>query len=75
MPSAPAAKAAAIPTPSTIPPAAIIGKSVCLRIDCSKTYRPTSSGFLNPPPSVPSTTNPSTPALTALRAPARLGTA
>ena len=35
----------------------------------------TSSGFLNPPPSVPSTTRPSTPALAAFIAPARFGTA
>ena len=75
MPSAPAANAAAIPIPSTIPPAAIIGISVCLLIDCNKTYRPTSSGLLNPPPSVPSTTSPSTPAFTAFNAPAKLGTA
>ena len=32
IPSAPAAKAAAMPIPSTIPPAATIGKSVCFLI-------------------------------------------
>ena len=75
MPSAPAANAAAIPTPSTIPPAATIGKSISFLIAWIKTNKPTSSGLLKPPPSVPSTTNPSTPASKAFFAPAKLGTA
>ena len=75
MPSAPAANAAAIPRPSTIPPAATIGKSVIFLMACIKTNSPTSSGLLKPPPSVPSTTNPSTPASTAFFAPTTLGTA
>ena len=75
MPSAPTAKAAAIPAPSAIPPAAIIGRSICFRIAWINTKRPTSSGLLNPPPSVPSTTSPSTPQSAALMAPSTLGTA
>src|SRR5437879_5180974 len=58
MPSAPSANAATMPRPSQMPPAAIIGTSVRARMPCSSTSVETSSGFLKPPPSAPSTTRP-----------------
>ena len=64
-----------MPAPSAIPPAAIMGRSISFLIACIRTNNPTSSGLLKPPPSVPSTTNPSTPQFAAFRAPSTLGTA
>ncbi len=60
--------------PSTKPPAAMIGTSVFERISGRSTMVETSLGFLKPPPSAPSTTRPSTPALTAFIAAASVGT-
>jgi hypothetical protein len=60
--------------PSVIPPAAMIGTSTLDRTSGSSTMVDTGVGLLNPPPSPPSTTNPSTPASTALSAAARVGT-
>ena len=74
MPSAPKANAAAIEAPSTNPPAAMIGTSTSARTNGKSTMLATSRGFLNPPPSPPSTTSPSTPQDTAFLAAARLGT-
>ena len=45
------------------------------RIACSRTRVDTSSAFLKPPPSAPSTTRPSTPASTHLTAASTVGTA
>ncbi|SHU09732.1 Uncharacterised protein [Mycobacteroides abscessus subsp. abscessus] len=73
-PSAPSANAAAIETPSQIPPAAMIGMSTCERTKGSSTMVDAPLGSLNPPPSTPSTTSPSTPASTALSAAASVGT-
>ena len=73
-PSAPSAKAAAIVLPSMIPPAATTGTSTASTTCGTNTIVETSFGFLNPPPSPPSTIRPSTPASTARNAPARLGT-
>ncbi len=75
MPSAPRANAAAMPRPSQMPPAAIRGTSTRARMACSSTRVDTSSGFLKPPPSAPSTTRPSTPASTHLSAVSTVGTA
>jgi hypothetical protein len=68
MPSAPSAKAAAMVRPSSMPPAAMMGRSVLLAISGSRTINATSRGFLKPPPSPPSTTRPSTPASIAFSA-------
>ena len=73
-PSAPSANAAAIEAPSVMPPAATIGTSTFDRTRGRSTIDETSRGFLNPPPSPPSTTSPSTPASTALRAAVSVGT-
>ena len=73
-PSAPSANAAAIVEPSTKPPAATIGTSTFDRTSGSSTIDATGSGFLNPPPSPPSTMSPSTPASTAFSAPRSVGT-
>ncbi len=73
-PSAPNAKAAAIDAPSTIPPAAMTGTSTAAHTWGSSTIVETGRVLLNPPPSPPSTTRPSTPASTALRAARRDGT-
>ena len=72
--SAPSAKAAAMDLPSTMPPAATTGRSICEQISGSSTMVETSLGFLKPPPSPPSTTRPSTPAATAFSAASRDGT-
>ena len=74
MPSAPIAKAAAMVLPSTNPPAAMMGTSTFERTSGSNTMVATSRGFLKPPPSLPSTINPSTPASTAFNAAWRVGT-
>ena len=73
-PSAPRANAAAMVAPSVIPPAAMIGTSTFDRTNGSRTMVATGVGLLNPPPSLPSTTRPSTPASTALSAALRVGT-
>ena len=73
-PSAPRARAAAIDTPSQIPPAAITGTSTSATTSGVSTMVDEPWGFLNPPPSTPSTMRPSTPASTALRAPRKVGT-
>jgi hypothetical protein len=73
-PSAPSANAAAMVAPSVIPPAAMIGTSTWLRISGNNTIDATGVGDLNPPPSPPSTTSPSTPASTAFLAAANVGT-
>ena len=73
-PSAPSASAAAIDGPSQIPPAAMIGTSTRDRTSGRSTMVDTGRGLLNPPPSPPSTTRPSTPASTALRAACSVGT-
>ncbi len=73
-PSAPSANAAAMLGPSQMPPAAITGTSTFEQTSGSSTIVATSSGFLNPPPSPPSTTRPSTPAATAFNAAASDGT-
>src|SRR5579871_4990917 len=67
-PDAPNANAAAMDTPSVIPPAAITGTSTAAHTWGSSTIVDTGRVLLNPPPSPPSTTRPSTPASTALRA-------
>ena len=72
--SAPRARAAAMVAPSVKPPAAMMGKSVRDRTRGRSTRVETSFGFLNPPPSAPSTTKPSTPASMAFRAASRVGT-
>jgi len=59
--------------PSAIPPAAIIGTSTFSRTSGNSTIEETGCGFLNPPPSPPSTINPSTPASTAFRAALSVG--
>jgi hypothetical protein len=64
-----------MPRPSQIPPAAIIGTSLRARMPCSSTRVETSSGFLKPPPSAPSTTSPSMPASTHFSAASTVGTA
>ena len=64
-PSAPRANAAAMETPSMIPPAAMTGRSSAPQICGSRTIVETGFVLLNPPPSPPSTTSPSTPASTA----------
>ena len=68
-PSAPSANAAAIDRPSHMPPAAMIGTSTCDAISGSSTIVDAPVGALKPPPSLPSTTSPSTPASTAFNAP------
>ena len=73
-PSAPSANAATILAPSTKPPAAMIGTDTFDRTSGSSTIVATSLGFLKPPPSPPSTINPSTPHSTAFSAADRLGT-
>ncbi|CAB4826143.1 unannotated protein [freshwater metagenome] len=73
-PSAPSANAAAMERPSAMPPAAIIGRPTRLAMRGSSTIDVTSRGFLNPAPSLPSTTSPSTPESTALSAPLSDGT-
>ena len=73
-PSAPSASAAAIDTPSQMPPAAMTGTSTSARTSGASTMVDEPWGFLNPPPSTPSTMRPSTPASTALSAPRRVGT-
>ena len=73
-PSAPMARAAAIEGPSTMPPAAMIGTSKRLAISGTSTRVDAPSAFLNPPPSAPSTTRPSTPAAIAFSAPRSVGT-
>ena len=73
-PSAPSANAAAIDRPSQMPPALITGTSTFEHTSGKSTMVATSLGFLNPPPSPPSTTRPSTPASTALRAALSVGT-
>src|SRR6185369_7510509 len=73
-PSAPSAKAAAMVRPSVMPPAAITGRSVFEQTSGSRTMVATSRAFLNPPPSPPSTTSPSTPASMAFVAAAIDGT-
>ena len=60
--------------PSTMPPAAITGTDTAEHTRGRSTMVATSLGFLNPPPSPPSTTRPSTPASTAFSAAAREGT-
>ena len=60
--------------PSTKPPAAMIGTVTFDRTSGSSTIVATSFGFLKPPPSPPSTINPSTPHSTAFNAADRLGT-
>jgi len=72
--SAPRAKAAAMERPSVIPPAAITGTFTFEQTRGSRTMVATSRLFLNPPPSPPSTTSPSTPASIAFKAAARCGT-
>ncbi len=52
----------------------MIGTSTCEHTSGSSTIVATSRGFLNPPPSPPSTTRPSTPASTAFSAVASVGT-
>ncbi len=74
MPSAPSANAATMLLPSTKPPAAMIGTFTFDRTSGNNTIVATSFGFLKPPPSLPSTINPSTPHSTAFSAAARLGT-
>jgi hypothetical protein len=74
-PSAPRAKAAAMPRPSTMPPAATIGTSTFSRTACSRAKVWTSSGLRRPALSAPSTISPSTPASTALMAPRRVAVA
>ena len=73
-PSAPKAKAAAIEAPSVTPPAPITGTPTLETTSGNSTIVATSRGFLNPPPSPPSTTRPSTPASTAFNAPFKVGT-
>ena len=73
-PSAPSANAAAMLGPSQMPPAAMIGTVTRDATRGSSTMVDTSRGFLNPPPSPPSTTRPSTPASTAFSAAASVGT-
>ena len=73
-PSAPSTNAAAIDRPSHTPPAAMIGTSTCDAISGSSTIVDAPVGALNPPPSLPSTTSPSTPASTAFNAPRNDGT-
>src|SRR5262249_48020966 len=73
-PSAPNTIAAAIDTPSQMPPAAMIGTSTCDAINGNNTIVDAPVGALNPPPSLPSTPRPSTPASTALHAPRSEGT-
>ena len=73
-PSAPMANAPAIDKPSEIPPAAIMGMSTRERINGNKTIVETGLGFLKPPPSPPSTINPSTPASMAFSAMSSVGT-
>ena len=73
-PSAPRAKAAAIERPSVMPPAPMTGTSTWEHTSGRSTIEATSRGFLNPPPSPPSTTRPSTPASTAFRAARSVGT-
>jgi len=74
-PSAPNAKAAAIPRPSTIPPAAIKGRETCSLTSWSRTKLCISSSLRMPALSAPSTTRPSTPASAAFRAARKDGTA
>ena len=57
-----------------MPPAAMIGTSTAARTAGSNTIVAAPFGSLNPPPSTPSTTRPSTPASTALWAAATVGT-
>ena len=73
-PSAPRANAAAMLRPSVMPPAAMIGRPVFEQTSGSSTMVATSRPFLNPPPSPPSTTSPSTPASIAFCAAAIDGT-
>ena len=73
-PSAPRASAAAMVRPSRNPPAAMTGRSNSAVTDGSSTMVATGRGFLNPPPSPPSTMRPSTPASTALAAARSVGT-
>ena len=73
-PSAPRASAAAMVFPSKKPPAAMTGTSKAVVTDGSRTIVETGRGLLNPPPSPPSTINPSTPASTGLTAARRVGT-
>ncbi len=73
-PSAPSANAAAMLRPSQMPPAAITGTSTCEHTSGSRTIDATSRWFLNPPPSPPSATMPSTPASMAFNAAWRFGT-
>ena len=60
--------------PIRVPPAAMIGTSTFAAISGSRTIDDAPSGFLKPPPSIPSTTSPSTPAAMALSAPRNVGT-
>ena len=64
-----------MPRPSQMPPAAISGTSTRARMACSSTRVETSSGFLKPPPSAPSTTRPSMPASAHFTAASTVGTA
>ena len=73
-PSAPSTSAAAIERPSHTPPAAMIGTSTRDAISGSSTIVDAPVGALKPPPSLPSTTSPSTPASTAFNAPRNDGT-
>ena len=73
-PSAPSTNAAAIDRPSHMPPAAMIGTSTRDAISGSSTIVDAPVGALKPPPSLPSTTSPSTPASTAFSAPRSDGT-
>src|SRR6185295_18589311 len=73
-PSAPSTSAAAIDRPSHTPPAATIGTSTRDAINGSSTIVDAPVGALKPPPSLPSTTSPSTPASTAFSAPRNDGT-
>jgi hypothetical protein len=63
-----------MPRPSQMPPAAISGTSVRSRTPCSSTKVDTSSGFLKPPPSPPSTIQPVDAGIDRLERRERFGT-